>query len=49
MSDFEDIRPYSDAEVGEVLQRLINEPELIQTILEFRFSRWAAFLHPLIA
>jgi len=48
MSDFEDIRPYSDEEVGEVLQRLINEPELIQTILEFRFSHWASFLQPLI-
>lgn len=49
MSDFEDIRPYSDDEVGEVLQRLINEPELIQTILEFRFSRWFGFLQPLLA
>lgn len=49
MSDFEDIRPYSDAEVGDVLQRLINEPELVQTILEFRFGHWASFLHPFLA
>lgn len=49
MSDFEDIRPYSDAEVRGVLDRLIQEPELIQTIIDFRFPRWTAIFRPLLA
>ncbi len=48
MSDFEDIRPYSDAEVRGVLDRLINEPELIKTILEFRYDGWPVFVNPIL-
>ncbi|MCY7295353.1 1-acyl-sn-glycerol-3-phosphate acyltransferase [Alteromonas sp. a30] len=49
MSDFEDIRPYSDNEVRAVLDRLVNEPELIKTILDFRFSSWPGLLRPILA
>ncbi len=49
MSNFEDIRPYSDSEVREVLDRLLQEPELIQTILDFRFRPWASIFRPLLA
>lgn len=38
MSTFDDIRPYKDSEVRAVLDRLVNEPELIDTILRFKFN-----------
>lgn len=49
MSDFEDIRPYSDEEVRGVLDRLVNEPELIDTILDFRFGGCPSFVHPFLS
>lgn len=39
MTDFEDIRAYSDEEVEESVQRLLNDPEFIATICAFRFRR----------
>lgn len=48
-SDFDDIRPYHDDEIQEVLARLVEEPELLHTIIAFRFSHWANFSKPLIA
>ena len=53
MDAFEAIRPYSDAEVPGVLERLLVDPELLDTLAKFRFPRlsrvlsWA--LRPLIA
>ncbi|TWH77147.1 glycerol-3-phosphate acyltransferase [Azomonas agilis] len=53
MDAFEAIRPYSDAEVTPVLQRLLNDSELLNTLAHFRFPRLAPYadwaLRPLIA
>ena len=47
MSEFDDIRPYSDGEVAAVIQRLITDPELIATLASWRmpgFYRWLPWL-----
>ncbi|WP_191601921.1 1-acyl-sn-glycerol-3-phosphate acyltransferase [Marinomonas algicola] len=49
MDQFHDIRPYNDDEVVEVLERLINTPDFINTIIGFRFPRWPAVLHTPLA
>ena len=53
MDAFEAIRPYSDAEVAPVIQRLLIDPAVLDTLAHFRFPRWAnAFgwlLRPIIA
>ncbi|UTW45447.1 1-acyl-sn-glycerol-3-phosphate acyltransferase [bacterium SCSIO 12696] len=43
-ADFEDIRPYKDSEVPEVLARLIADPELHDTIARMRYPRLARWL-----
>ncbi|MCZ2722479.1 1-acyl-sn-glycerol-3-phosphate acyltransferase [Marinomonas sp. 15G1-11] len=49
MDQFHDIRPYNDNEVVEVLERLINTPDFINTIISFRFPSWPQFMHkPLV-
>lgn len=46
---FEDIRPYQDAEVKSVLQRLLKEPEFVEAIIKFRFKGLVArVFHPLL-
>ncbi len=53
MNQFDDIRPYHDSEVPAVIQRLLNDKELIETIIAFRFPkfpRWLRiFVRPVIA
>lgn len=44
MGTFEDIRPYRDSEVKGVLQRLLNEPEFVEAIIDFRFKGTVARL-----
>ncbi|WP_432455295.1 MULTISPECIES: 1-acyl-sn-glycerol-3-phosphate acyltransferase [unclassified Agarivorans] len=39
MSEFDSIRPYQDSEVEQILKRLINDPELITTLIKFRFAK----------
>ena len=36
---FKEIRPYYDHEVKEVVQEVINNPELISAICQFRFPQ----------
>lgn len=48
MSEFDDIRPYHDHEVAEVLQRLIRDPEMIATLLRWRFPRLSQYLSGLL-
>ncbi len=52
MQQFEDIRPYRDDEVPAVLDRLITDPELIDTLLTInspRLGRWCAWvLRPVV-
>ena len=39
MTDFDDIRPYHDAEVPEVLERLIQNPEMHDVLLAMKYPR----------
>ncbi len=44
MTNFDDIRPYRDNEVRDVIERLLNGPDLIHTMLHHKFpniSSWA--------
>lgn len=49
---FDDIRPYNDAEVKPVLQRLLHDKELLTAIRELKFPQWIGWLdfivHPLL-
>lgn len=53
MDAFEAIRPYSDAEVPGVMQRLLVDPAFLDTLAHFRFPKLAKLLgwalRPLIA
>lgn len=49
MANFDSIRPINDSEVSEVLERLVNNPQLINTLIHFRFSRWPTWTHSLLA
>ena len=46
--EFDDIRPYRDAEVRPVLDRLIADPELTATLLNMKFPRLWPQLHWLV-
>lgn len=39
MSKFDDIRPYNDAEVRPTLDKILEDPELLQAVAAFRFPR----------
>ncbi|MDB4837405.1 1-acyl-sn-glycerol-3-phosphate acyltransferase [Marinomonas sp.] len=45
MDQFQDIRPYNDDEVAEVLNNLVETPDFIKTIIGFRFAKWPKLLH----
>ncbi len=49
---FDDIRPYNDAEVEPVLQRLLHDKELLTAIRELKFPHWSGRLdfivHPFL-
>ncbi|WP_421866916.1 1-acyl-sn-glycerol-3-phosphate acyltransferase [Motiliproteus sp.] len=51
-SKFDEIRPYNDSEVAEVIERLLHTPEFITALSKFRFpklSRWLPFVtEPLV-
>ncbi|MCY1345557.1 hypothetical protein D9M68_286150 [compost metagenome] len=53
MGEFEAIRPYNDAEVPAVLQRLLSDDAFLGTLVRYRFPRLAGpfgwLLRPLIA
>lgn len=47
MQEFDAIRPYSDAETGSAIQRLVNDPEFLDMIARFKsptLARWAPAL-----
>ena len=50
---FDDIRPYTDAEVRPVLKRLLHDPAFITAIYKLRCGRWpwapASLVKPLVA
>lgn len=39
MSDFDDIRPYRDDEVATVLNEIVRDPELIELIGQFKYTK----------
>ncbi|MDO6747434.1 1-acyl-sn-glycerol-3-phosphate acyltransferase [Gilvimarinus sp. 1_MG-2023] len=41
MTDFDDIRPYHDAEVRPALDRILNDPELADAVARLKFPRLA--------
>ncbi len=47
LSDFEDIRPYHDHEVGEVLARLRCSPEILAALIKFQYPDLARWIGPL--
>jgi len=47
LSDFEDIRPYHDHEVGEVLARLRSSPEIVDALVKFQYPGIARWIGPL--
>ena len=47
MNEFDDIRPFHDDEVPEVLERLIADPELLNLLLARQFPRISQIIPPL--
>ncbi len=48
MNQFDDIRPYSDAEVAPIIDRLLKNKEFLATVTRFRFPSLPDFLVSLI-
>lgn len=47
MGQFEDIRPYHDHEVREVLSRLQSSPDIVDAVVKFQFPRIGRVVAPL--
>ncbi|MFT5675842.1 MAG: hypothetical protein ACI808_001774 [Paraglaciecola sp.] len=47
-SKFDSIRPYADSDLPEILKKLANTDELIESLVVFRFSSWPTFLRPIL-
>ena len=43
VDNFDDIRPYQDAEVAGVMERLIPDPDLVGSVAAFLMPRWYRF------
>ena len=43
VDNFDDIRPYQDAEVAGVMERLIHDPDLVGSVAAFLMPRWYRF------
>ena len=43
MSEFDDIRPYNDAEVQPTLARLLNDPEFLDTLARLKMPNWLSW------
>ena len=43
VDNFDDIRPYQDAEVVGVVERLIRDPDLVNSTAAFLLPRWHRF------
>ena len=43
VDNFDDIRPYQDAEVAGVVERLIGDPDLVGSVAAFLVPRWYRF------
>lgn len=47
--NFDDIRPYNDAEVPAAVQRIIADPEFIRAVIRFRFGSASSWLSAIAA
>ncbi len=48
MSDFDAIRPYNDSEVRPVVDRLLGDPEFLDSITKFKLPNFGRYLAPLL-
>lgn len=48
MTDISDIEPYSDQEVPEVINRLVNDNEFIEALGQLRFKAWYRVFRPFL-
>lgn len=46
-SKFDEIRPFDNADLADVLKKLVNNDEFIRTLVAFRFAKWPAFTKPI--
>jgi len=46
-SKFDEIRPYDNADLPQVLKKLVNNEEFIRTLVAFRFAKWPPFSKPI--
>jgi hypothetical protein len=46
-SKFDEIRPYDNADLPQVLKNLVNSDEFIRTLVAFRFAKWPQFSKPI--
>lgn len=49
MQSFDDIRPYRDDEVRPVLDRVLDNPELVAAVARLRFPQWPVWARRLLA
>lgn len=45
-SKFDEIRPYNDADLPDVLKKLVHNSAFIRTLVNFRFAKWPEFIKP---
>ncbi len=48
MNSYDDIRPYNDAEVAPVLNRLVRNPQMLNAVTHFQFGGLPAFLRNML-
>lgn len=46
-SKFDQIRPFENSDLPEVLNRLVNNPEFIKAVVAYRFMKWPKISHTL--
>lgn len=47
-SKFDEIRPYGNSDLAEVLKKLVDNEEFISTLVAFRFAKWPKFMKSII-
>lgn len=48
-SKFDEIRPYDNTDLPQVLKKLVNNKEFISTLVAFRFAKWPQLTKPIFA
>lgn len=47
-SKFDEIRPYNNTDLADVLKKLVNNEEFVSTLVAFRFAKWPKFTKPIL-